>query len=134
MDETPPASTDEANPHETSLDEVWQGKTTIAPDVLLTIARLSALGVAGVAGTSSVAGGVNRLFQRGLDDGVRIEVKDQAVSVDLYLMLEHDHNVRQVGRAIQAEVTRAIQEMTGMDVVAVNVYVEDIAYPEQAGP
>ena len=132
MDENSSATADEAAPGETSLDEVWQGKTTIAPDVLLTIARLSALGVEGVAGTSAVAGGVNRFFQRGLDDGVRIDVKDQAVSVDLYLVLQHDHNVRQVGRAIQAAVARAIQEMTGMDVLAVNVYIEDIAYPEQA--
>jgi uncharacterized alkaline shock family protein YloU len=132
MDENAPASLDQADPGQASPDEVWHGKTTIAPDVLLTIARLSALAVEGVAGTSAVAGGVNRLFQRGLDDGVRIDVKDQAVSADLFLVLEHGHNVRQVGRAIQAAVTRAIQEMTGMDVLAVNVYVEDIAYPEQA--
>ncbi len=108
-----------------------RGKTTIAPEVLLTIARLSALGVPGVIRTSPVPGGVNRLFKRGADDGVRIEVRDQAVAVDLYLVLEHHRNVREVGRVVQAAVARAVQEMVGMDVLAVNVHVEDVAYPEQ---
>lgn len=105
-------------------------KTTIAPDVLLTIARLSALGTPGVARTSAAPGGVNRLLKRGVDDGVRIEVRDQSVTVDLYLVLEHDQNVREVSRAVQAATARAISEMVGMDVQAVNVHVEDIAYPE----
>lgn len=112
-------------------DEIRQGRTTIAPDVLLTIARLSALGTAGVARTSPVPGGVNRLLRRGVDDGVRIEVKENGVAVDLYLVIEHDQNVREVSRAAQAAVSRAIAEMVGMDVLAVNIHIEDIAYPEQ---
>jgi uncharacterized alkaline shock family protein YloU len=108
-----------------------QGKTTIAPEVLLTIARLSALGVPGVAGTGQVPGGVNRLFRRGADDGVRIDVKDHAVTVNLYLVVDHDQNVRDVSRAVQAAVARAIQEMVGMDVLAVHIHIEDVAYPEQ---
>ena len=107
------------------------GKTTIALEVLLTIARLSTLGVAGVARMSPMPGGVNRLFRRGADDGVRIDVKDHAVTADLYVIVFHNHNVREVGRAVQAAVARAIQEMVGMDVVAVHVHIEDIAYPEQ---
>jgi uncharacterized alkaline shock family protein YloU len=114
-----------------SMDESRRGRTTIAPEVLLTIARLSALGTPGVARTSPVPGGVNRLFKRGADDGVRIEVRDQAVAVDLYLVTDHGHNVREVSRAVQAAVARAIQEMVGMDVQAVHIHIEDIAYPEQ---
>ena len=111
-----------------------KGKTTIAPDVLLTIARLSALGTAGVAGTSPVPGGVNRLFKRGIDDGVRVEVKDQAVSVDLYLLVAHEQNVREVAHAVQAAVNRALNEMVGMQVLAVNVHVEDVVYPGAEAP
>jgi uncharacterized alkaline shock family protein YloU len=110
-----------------------RGKTTIAHDVLLTIARLSALSVPGVASTSAVPGGVNRLFHRAAveGDGVRIDVRDQAVTVDLYLVIEHNRNVREVSRAVQSAVARAVQEMVGMDVDAVNVHIDDIAYPEQ---
>jgi uncharacterized alkaline shock family protein YloU len=106
-----------------------RGKTTIAPEVLLTIAKLSALAVPGVVRTSPVPGGVNRLFQRGLSDGVQIEVKEQAVVVAVYLIVEPNLNVREVSRGVQAEVARAVQEMVGMDVLAVNVHIEDVAYP-----
>ncbi len=50
------------------------GKTTIAPDVLLTIARLTALSIPGVNHLSNIPGGVNRLFARGVGEGVRIVV------------------------------------------------------------
>jgi uncharacterized alkaline shock family protein YloU len=108
-----------------------QGRTTIAPEVLLAIARLSALGVPGVVRMEPVPGGVDRLFKRGVHDGVRIAVKGQSVTVDLYLVLEHERSVRAVSRAVQAAVARAVQEMVGMDVVAVNIHIEDVAYPEQ---
>ena len=111
-----------------NADTVRRGKTIIAPDVLVTIAKLSAMSVAGVARTGAVPGGVNRLFRRGASEGVRLEVRDQAVTVDLYLVLEHDVNVREVSRAVQAEVAQAIEEMVGMTVLAVNVHIEDVAF------
>jgi uncharacterized alkaline shock family protein YloU len=118
----------EATPPETPR----RGKTTIAPGVLLTIARLSALGVPGVTRMSPVPGGVNRLFKRGLGDGVRIEVaeREHSVRVDLYLVVNPEAYVRDVSRTVQLEVTRAIEEMVGLDVLSVNVHIEDIAFPE----
>jgi uncharacterized alkaline shock family protein YloU len=109
-----------------------RGKTTIAHEVLLTIARLSAVQTAGVARTSPLPGGADRIFKRGIEDGVGIEVREQAVLVDLYLVLQPGYNLRQVGRAVQAAVRRAIEEMVGMDVLAVNVHVEDISDESQA--
>jgi uncharacterized alkaline shock family protein YloU len=101
------------------------GATTIAPGVLVTIAKLSALGVSGVSRMAPVAGGVNRLFRRGAGEGVRIEVADDTVSVDLYLVLEHGTNVRDVSRKVQAEVASAIENMVGMTVARVDVHIED---------
>ncbi len=53
-----------------------KGKTTIAPEVLLTITRLTTLSVPGVSRMSSITGGVNHFFQRGISEGVRLHVKD----------------------------------------------------------
>lgn len=108
------------------------GKTTIAPEVLLTIARLTTLKVPGVSRMSPVSGGVNRLFQRGVGEGVRIEIKEgDMVYADLYVVLEHDLNMREVSRKIQHQVARAISEMVGMQVGRVNVHIEDIDYPAE---
>ena len=105
------------------------GKTTIAPHVLLTIARLTTLDIAGVSHMSPRPGGVNRMFQRGYDEGVCIRIEDNRVYADLYVILDHDINVREVSRNIQNGVSRAITEMVGMEVGRVNVHIEDIQYP-----
>jgi uncharacterized alkaline shock family protein YloU len=108
------------------------GKTTIAPEVLLTIARLTTLNVAGVSRMSPVPGGVNRLFNRGTGEGVRIDIKeDDMVFADLFVILQNDVNIRDVSREIQHKVARAISEMVGMQVGRVNVHIEDIDYPTE---
>ena len=105
------------------------GKTTIAPDVLTTIARLTTLSVDGVSRFCPEPAGVSRLFHKGLRDGVRIEVQDDSVYADLYVVLNDDVNIRDVSRNIQMKVARAISEMVGMQVGQVNIHIEDIDYP-----
>lgn len=104
------------------------GTTTIAPNVLVTIARLTALSIPGVVAMATVPGGVNRLFKRGSGDGVQIEVSDNHVSVDLYLILASDTNVRQVSREVQIEVARAIQDTVGMEIERIDVHIEDVYF------
>jgi len=118
-----------------SSEKPRRGKVTIAPDVLITIARLSALSVPGVARMSSTPVAVDRLFQRHPNnEGVRIEVRQHAVVVDLHIVVNHTSNVRDVSRAVQTEVARAVQDMTGMQVLAVNVTVDDVAFAEAPAP
>ena len=105
-----------------------QGKTTVAPEVLTTIARLFVLSVPGVSRLAPVSGGVNRFFKRGSGDGVRIETEENTVFVDLHLILREEVNIREVSRNVQQNVARAIQEMVGMDVGHVNIHIEDIDY------
>lgn len=110
------------------MSELSNDKTTVSPEVLTTIARLSALEVQGVSRFAEVAGGVNRFFKKGTGNGVRIEAKDNIVLVDLHLILKPDMNIREVSRNIQQNVARAIHEIVGMDVAEVNVHIEDIDY------
>ena len=102
------------------------GKMTVAPEVLTSITRTATLEVDGVLRMAPVPGGVNRLFQRGNHDGVQLHVEDGIVSVDLYVVLSPDVNIREISRTIQAHVSRAVTEMMGMDVGRINVHIEDI--------
>jgi len=114
-----------------AYDEHTAGKTLIAPSVLVTIARLTALSIPGVAGMAPIPGGVDRIFRRGSGDGVRIDVENNSVSVDLFLILCNGVNVREVGRKVQAAVARAIEEMVGMSAARVDIHIEDIAFEKQ---
>jgi uncharacterized alkaline shock family protein YloU len=99
------------------------GRITIAPEVLETVARLTALAVSGVVRVSTPPG-VQRLLGY---DGVKIEIVRDCVRVDVHVVTQPGVNMLSVGRQIQTEVTRAIQDMIGMQVEFVNVYVEDVA-------
>lgn len=113
-------------------EEHRTGRTTVAPDVLVNIARLSALSVRGVSRMADVSGGVNRLFKRGVHDGVRIEVEDNVIVADLFIVLKQDVNIREVSRNVQALVARAIQEMIGMEIGSIDIHIEDIDFDEGA--
>ncbi len=108
------------------------GKTTIDPEVLHTIARLTALNVPGVSRMAATAPvQMNRLFKKAHNEGVQIEIQDDAVFADLFLILKNGVNIRDVSRNIQREVARAISDMVGMQVGRVNIHVEDIEYPAE---
>ena len=109
------------------------GKTTIAPEVITTIARLTTLSIQGVSHMSNTPSDVNQFFKRGLNtvEGVRISVENDAVYADLYVVLKSDVNAREVSHNIQAQVARAISEMVGMEVGRVNIHIEDIDYHVQ---
>ncbi len=111
------------------------GTVTIAPEVLVTIAQLTTQEIAGVHEMSdNWTREVNRFFgNECVGGGVQIKVDGNQVLVDLYVVTEHGVNMLELGRKIQAEVTRAIVEMVGMEVRAVNVHIEDVHYaPEEA--
>lgn len=110
------------------------GTTTIAPGVLVAISQLTALAVEGVSGLAAVPGGVNRMIRRTVDEGVEVSIQDGSVSIRMHLILEDGVNVREVGRNVQHEITRAIGEMVGMDVERVDVNVRDISFGEAAAP
>jgi uncharacterized alkaline shock family protein YloU len=112
-------------------DSYGNGKVTIAPEVLLSIARLAALQVPGVSRMSPVSGGVNRFFRKGYSEGVRVEIEGDNVTTDLYIVVNNDVNLRDTSRNIQREVCRAISEMVGMSVARVNIHIEDIDFPTE---
>jgi uncharacterized alkaline shock family protein YloU len=104
------------------------GAVTVEPEVIETIARHAALEVPGVV----------RIAERDVDrilgltgKSVVIAVQEGQVTVDLYLIAGPDISLLQLGRTVQYEVTRALQQMIGMPVDAVNVHIEDVVYPQQ---
>jgi uncharacterized alkaline shock family protein YloU len=111
-----------------------QGRVTIAPEVLVTIARLTTQSIKGVAQMCHQVGpgNIDRLFGRVAGSGgVQIAVLDDAVRVDLYIIVEPNTSMRSLSQKIQEAVTRAIQDMVGMRVSAVNVHIQDVAFRKQ---
>lgn len=111
------------------------GKVIIAPSVLVTIAKLTALSVPGVVRMSPAwTDSMGRLLRRGSPgEGVRIEVEDDTVSVDLYVVVAQGVNMLKLSQELQAEVSRAIHDMVGMEVKEVNIHIQDVEIPRNEG-
>jgi uncharacterized alkaline shock family protein YloU len=104
------------------------GKVTIAPNVLVTIVQKTAASVTGVARLCDHVPGVKRfLGLHTVGRGVEVAVADDRVGVDVYLVAKRGVDLLQMGRQLQREVTRAIEDIVGMEVREVNVHIEDIA-------
>ena len=104
------------------------GRVTVAHNVLLAIARLTTASVPGV--VRLVPCGVQGFLRRGGDEGVLLRVEGDRVHFDLFIVADANANLREVGQKIQDEVARAIRDMVGMAPEAINVHIQDVAYPE----
>lgn len=108
------------------------GKTTIDPEVLVTIARLTALEVPGVSRMATMPRSANRLLVRGANEGVRLEILDDLVYADLYLVVKNGVSIMEVSHQVQADVARSISEMVGMHIGRINIHVEDIDFSAES--
>lgn len=105
-----------------------RGKVSVAPEVLATIAALTAQGVSGVVRLApALRDEVGRLMRRDRAmRGVKVNVKDDEVWVELHLIVKPDAQMFQVGNQVQIEVAEALETMVGIPVHAVDVYIEDV--------
>ena len=104
----------------------FPGQTTIAPEVLLDIVRLSVLSVEGVSRLADTPGEINRFFSKATGEGVHIIIEGDVVNTAVYVVLKPDYEVLNVSHAIQAKVGRSISEMVGMTAGSIDVHIEDI--------
>lgn len=102
------------------------GKITVEPGVLETIAGLTAQQVEGVARIAQKTD-VERFLGIGRKS-VEVQVEEGHVMVELHLLAQPDISLLRLGKAVQREVTEAIQQMIGMPVDTVNVYIEDVIF------
>jgi uncharacterized alkaline shock family protein YloU len=105
------------------------GRIAIAPNVLVTIVQKTALSVPGVAELADAAPGVKRLLGLPtIGKGVKVDVVDDEVHVDVYVVARRGVGLLQTGREIQREVARDIEHIVGMGVGEVNVHIEDVEF------
>lgn len=112
------------------MQETKLGTVRIAPSVLAMIVSLTASAVKGVAGMSSVSRPPARVLQRqniGSAPGVSLQVRNNAIAADVYIVAEPDTNLKRLAQTVQTRVRDALDQMVGMPAELVNVYIEDVS-------
>jgi uncharacterized alkaline shock family protein YloU len=109
------------------------GAIRIADEVVSIIAGLAATEIDGVSSMSGgIAGGIaEALGRKNLSKGVKVEVGEEETAVDLYLIVRYGTRIPDVAWSVQENVKKAIESMTGLKVVKVNVHVQGVSFPQQ---
>ncbi|AEV68664.1 Asp23/Gls24 family envelope stress response protein [Acetivibrio clariflavus] len=104
------------------------GNIKISEEVVAIIAGVAAMDVPGVAGMSGgIAGGIAEILGRkNLSKGVKVEVGEKEAAIDLYIIVEYGCRIPDVSWDIQEKVKKAVETMTGLNVVEVNIHVQGV--------
>jgi len=112
--------------------ETGLGTVKIADEVVSIIAGLAATEIEGIAGMSGglVGGIAEMLGRKNFSKGVKVEVGEREAAVDLFIIVKYGVRIPDVALAAQENIKRAIENMTGLSVVEVNVHVQGVNFPE----
>ncbi|MDO4852479.1 MAG: Asp23/Gls24 family envelope stress response protein [Clostridia bacterium] len=109
------------------------GKVVFAEDVVATIASLAASEVEGVYGLSGSAfeGLGEKLGKKSYTKGIKVEVGSVECAVDMTLIVKYGFRIQEVCQNVQNAVKNAIETMTGLKVVEVNISVNSVVFVEE---
>lgn len=122
-----------ANEQEVTRKNAGRGSIRVADEVVSIIAGLASTEIDGIAGMSGgIAGGIAEILGRkNFSKGVKVEVGEKEAAVDLFIIVKYGVRIPEVALAVQENVKRAIETMTGLTVVEVNVHVQGVGFPEE---
>jgi uncharacterized alkaline shock family protein YloU len=126
------ATPDQDAAEEHGEDGTELGAIRVHNSVIASIARLAALKVPGVVEMSgSFAEGLASMVGKAsFDRGIKVDMEDQKVNLDLHIVIAFGVRIPQVAWRIQNDVRKAIEDMTGKKIGLINVIVQGVKMPD----
>ena len=127
----------DSSPATTERMTTDDGKITVAQSVVQKIAGIACREISGVhamgVSTSRAFGAVRERIPGSsgpnVAQGVGVEVGETQAAIDLDIVVEYGVSIADLGRSIQRNVRQAVERMTGLEVVEVNINVNDLYLP-----
>ncbi|NEB79514.1 Asp23/Gls24 family envelope stress response protein [Streptomyces sp. SID14478] len=138
-----PGSTTEVSQGRTGVDEPasTRGKTSIADVVVVKIAGMAAREIPGV---HDMGGGLSRTFgavreripggRANVGRGVKVEVGERQTAIDIDLIVDYGVPIMEVTTDVRENVVSAVERISGLEVVEVNITVNDVYLPGDDEP
>jgi len=126
------ASKKDVLPVSVAVENDSTGTITYANEVIAIIAGVAANEVEGIAGMCS-GGGFADVFvrSRNIKKGVKVEIGAEEASVDLYVIVEYGTPIQIAAQDVQDSVRKAIETMTGLHVVRIDVHVNGVSFEKE---
>ena len=109
------------------------GNIHISEEVLAVIAAAAALEVEGVGSLSANLGSdiAQLLGKKNMAKGIRISMNEDAVVVDLSILIKYGHTILDVAKKVQEAVANAVEATSGLQVECVNVHVGGVTFEKE---
>lgn len=109
------------------------GNVKISDDVVAIIAGVAATEIPGVTSMSGgLTGGFSEMLgMKNLSKGVKVDIKDCDVTIDVFITVEYGKNISEIGKNVQQNVKNSVETMTELNVVGVNVNIQGVNIPKE---
>ncbi|HWI65995.1 MAG TPA: Asp23/Gls24 family envelope stress response protein [Symbiobacteriaceae bacterium] len=117
------------------MDEQVENNVRISDDVVGVVAGIAAMeveGVAGMFGGFAAEMSERMLGKKNLSKGVKVQVGEKEAAIDLYIVVEFGVRIPEVATRVQENVKRAVESMTGLDCVEINIHVQGVSFRSDA--
>ena len=119
-------------PMNIDLNDLEPGSNIVySNEVVSIIAGVAASEVEGIASMVNVPNGSLLGKKRDVTKGVKVEIGTEEASVDLYVTVEYGKPIQKAAQDAQESVRKAIEEMTGLHVVKVDVHVQGVSFEKE---
>jgi uncharacterized alkaline shock family protein YloU len=113
--------------------EMEAGIVKISDEVVEVIAGLAASEIDGIEGMSTtLVGGITQILsgKKNVSKGIKVNVGEDSATIDLYVVVKYGIKIGDVAKKVQENVKKSVELMTGLNVTAVNVYVQNVVLPK----
>ncbi|MBE5821369.1 MAG: Asp23/Gls24 family envelope stress response protein [Clostridiales bacterium] len=119
--------------NEISLETNNDTSLKISDEVVAIIAGIATNEVKGVAGMSGgLVGGISEILgKKNFSKGIKVEVGDKVATIEIYIIVEYGVRIPDVAWEIQNKVKKSVEEMTGLNVLKVNIHVQGVKIGEK---
>ena len=125
-------------PLSVQLDDNPNGSVSFASDVVATMAGLATAEIEGVFSMYSQSSSFGNIFNRRNQNtkgnhtkGVRVDVADNKVSVDISIVVDYGTPVPTIAREIQENVKKTVETMSGLEVSHVDVHIQGVSFEKE---
>lgn len=109
------------------------GNVKISTEVIASIAGVAATEVEGVVGMSGGIKGLSDILGlKNISKGIKVEVGEKSTAIDLVIIVEYGKNISEIAKNVQQNIRTSIENMTGLDVIEVNVTIQGISMPKES--
>lgn len=128
---------EEAKKEEVVLEDVNETEVNgikISEEVVAIIAGIATSEVTGVSGMNGgFVGGISEILgKKNFAKGVKVQVGEKETIIDIFINVEYGCRIPDIAWEVQNKVKTAVENMTGLNVVTVNIHVQGVNLPKEA--